>query len=231
MGGTIDTPRTMLHGIGHFNCKLMGLQISDCHLFKDEAEAEIELLRKTFEENEEQHEEERIKYEELIKNSENEIQSLAQDFEIYRVQLSEKDEQMKQLIEIKDQLSHFIDENDSLKAELQIQYQKVTEKTEENDSQKSEISGFKRQIELLEGQVNSIGVQGLDQVKVIKAQNSALSIELGETEESLRACQVNNTILQFFEDLIEYFTEAFYKDIMGVDSKGYQIFCSRMCSL
>ena len=159
------------------------------HLLTDEAEAEIELLRKTFEENEEQHDQERVKYEELIKNSENEIQSLAQDFEIYRVQLSEKDEQMKQLIEIKDQLSHFINENDSLKEELQIQYQKVTEKTEENETQKSEISGFKRQIELLEGQVSAVGVQESDQIKVVKAQNSALSIELGETEESLRACQ------------------------------------------
>ena len=146
-------------------------------------------MRKTFEENEEQHDQERVKYEELIKNSENEIQSLAQDFEIYRVQLSEKDEQMKQLIEIKDQLSHFINENDSLKEELQIQYQKVTEKTEENETQKSEISGFKRQIELLEGQVSAVGVQESDQIKVVKAQNSALSIELGETEESLRACQ------------------------------------------
>ena len=146
-------------------------------------------MRKTFEENEEQHDQERLKYEELIKNSENEIQSLAQDFEIYRVQLSEKDEQMKQLIEIKDQLSHFINENDSLKEELQIQYQKVTEKTEENETQKSEISGFKRQIELLEGQVSAVGVQESDQIKVVKAQNSALSIELGETEESLRACQ------------------------------------------
>ena len=146
-------------------------------------------MRKTFEENEEQHDQERLKYEELIKNSENEIQSLAQDFEIYRVQLSEKDEQMKQLIEIKDQLSHFINENDSLKEELQIQYQKVTEKTEQNETQKSEISGFKRQIELLEGQVSAVGVQESDQIKVVKAQNSALSIELGETEESLRACQ------------------------------------------
>ena len=146
-------------------------------------------MRKTFEENEEQHDQERLKYEELIKNSENEIQSLAQDFEIYRVQLSEKDEQMKQLIEIKDQLSHFINENDSLKEELQIQYQKVTEKTEENETQRSEISGFKRQIELLEGQVSAVGVQESDQIKVVKAQNSALSIELGETEESLRACQ------------------------------------------
>ena len=96
---------------------------------------------------------------------------------------------MKQLIEIKDQLSHFINENDSLKEELQIQYQKVTEKTEENETQKSEISGFKRQIELLEGQVSAVGVQESDQIKVVKAQNSALSIELGETEESLRACQ------------------------------------------
>ena len=112
----------------------------------EEAEAEIELLRTQFEEAEENFNLERENLEALLQKSQNDIVSLVKDFEIFNIQLLEKDEQVNQLIETKDQLKNLIADNEMLKNELQVQYEKLNERNDQLDENKKEISTYQRKL-------------------------------------------------------------------------------------
>merc|ERR1712050_264188 len=96
----------------------------------EEAEAEIDLLRNRFEETENNFNSERENFNQLLLKSQEEIVSLAKDYEMFNTQLLEKDEQVQQLLDIKEQRKNFIEENQSLKKELQIQYEKLNKRNE-----------------------------------------------------------------------------------------------------
>ena len=114
----------------------------------EDAELEIELLSQRYEEMEESFNKEREIFEELLQKSKDDLMNLASAYEIFNLQLSEKDEQVKQLIRIKGELEHFISDNEKLKIELQVQYEKISKNTEELETKNTEIAAYQRKLGL-----------------------------------------------------------------------------------
>lgn len=119
--------------------------------------------------------------------SKEEIASLIKDYQLFSVQLANKDDQLKLFGQIQEQLHQVEIERNDLSASLKEQYDIVARKNEENKEISEKFASLTSDHDILKVKLSSKEVEVLESSKLQNAQTTAAGFELDQVRSELEA--------------------------------------------
>ncbi len=116
-----------------------------------------------------------------------EIESLVKDYEIFAVQLADKDEKLKIFTAVQEQLQEVTSERDQLKGLMEAKTAELNKFRSELAEAKEISQNVTEKFEIFKGQANSKHVEISETIAVQAAQKTATEVQLKEMREHLEA--------------------------------------------
>ena len=162
----------------------------------EEVEAENHLLKTQNVEIESARTQERENFAAELKNSHSEIEELSKDYEKFASQLQEKDEQIHQLANIRDDLHGRIEENTNLQTIIE-ENRKVLESMNDKLAEKTtENSSLEETIKLLNSKISSFDLEQSEREEVLEARQNAAKLEIDQLKSNIRELNESNEFIK-----------------------------------
>ncbi|CAG5095657.1 Oidioi.mRNA.OKI2018_I69.XSR.g14280.t3.cds [Oikopleura dioica] len=153
----------------------------------EDLEAKIQDLQTHIETQEAGFNAEREVFNRENEHAKDEIESLVKDYEIFAVQLADKDEKLKIFTAVQEQLHEVTDERDRLDKQLKERAEEIEGTKLELAEAKEKCQKVSEEFEIFKGQASSKDVETSEALAVQAAQKTATEVQLKEMREHLEA--------------------------------------------